>query len=455
MDDRTAKDLRESWSKPVPETHAPVSRRKTILGWVVALLLVVAAAWWIYERPAAQPAGGRFNAGGPMSIVAATATQGDIDIPLNALGTVTSLSTVTVISQISGQLVRVAFQEGQDVKKGDLLAEIDSRPYDLALQQAQGQLAHDQALLQDAQLDLARYKTLAAQNAIPKQQYDTQAALVQQYQGSVISDQATIDTANLNIAYCHILAPAGGRVGLRQVDQGNYVTSSSANSANGLVVITQLQPISVIFTLPEDSLPQILKRLHAGATLPATAFDRSGANQLAVGTLMTLDNQIDTTTGTVKLRAQFANDKRNLYPNQFVNVRLLVNVLHDATVIPTSAVQRGAPGTYVYLVNPDSTVSVRKIELGPIDGERQAVRSGLAPGDRIVVDGADKLRDGAKVVVRDPNTDAVVPPAAAPSRAARRRPPPGWGPAAGHAQQPGTGPAAPQGGTQPAAPNGP
>jgi membrane fusion protein, multidrug efflux system len=448
MDDRTARDLKESWSKPAPETQTPVSRRTPILGWGVALLLVVGAAWWIYERPAAQPAGGRFNAGGPMSIVAAPATQGDIDISLNALGTVTSLSTVTVISQISGQLVRVAFQEGQDVKKGDLLAEIDSRPFELALQQAQGQLARDQALLQDAQLDLTRYKTLVAQNAIPKQQYDTQAALVQQDQGTVISDQAAIDTANLNIAYCHIVAPAGGRVGLRQVDQGNYVTASSANSVNGLVVITQLQPISVIFTLPEDSLPQILKRLQAGATLPATAFDRSGANQLAVGTLMTLDNQIDTTTGTLKLRAQFANESQNLFPNQFVNIRLLVDVLHNATVIPTSGVQRGAPGTFVYLVNPDSTVSVRKIELGPIDGERQAVSSGLAPGDRIVVDGADKLRDGAKVTVRDPITDAVVPAAAPGGRQ-------GGGRRQGGAQQPATPPAAPQGGTQPAAPNGP
>jgi multidrug efflux system membrane fusion protein len=413
MDDRTARNLKESWSKPVPETRAPVSRRNSILGWGTTLLLIAAVAWWIHSRPASQPAGGRFaGAGGAMSIVPATATQGDVDISLNALGTVTSLSTVTVVTQIAGQLVHIDFQEGQDVKKGDPLAEIDSRPYDLALQQAQGQLARDQALLQDAQLDLARYKSLAAQNAIPKQQYDTQAALVQQYQGSVISDQALIDTAKLNIAYCHIVAPADGRVGLRQVDQGNYVTPNSTTGATGLVVITQLRPISVVFTLPEDSLPTVLNRVHGGAVLPVTAFDRSGSTQLALGTLTTLDNQIDTTTGTVKLRAQFTNDDERLFPNQFVNIRLLVDVLHDTTIIPSSGVQRGAPGTFVYVVNADSTVSVRKVDLGPLDGERQAIRSGLMPGDRVVVDGADKLRDGSRVIVRDPNTGAVaLPPA--------------------------------------------
>ncbi len=332
-----------------------------------------------------------------MSIVPATVTKGDIDITLNALGTVTSLSTVTVRTQITGQLVNIDFREGQEVKKGDPLVEIDSRPYELALQQAQGSLTRDQALLDDARLDLARYKSLAAQNAIPKQQYDTQVALVHQYEGTVVTDQAQIDAAKLNIAYCHIVAPAAGRVGLRQVDQGNYVTPTDTN---GIVLITLVQPISVIFTLPEDDLPAVLGRMHAGATLSTTAYDRSGTTQLGTGTLMTLDNQIDTTTGQVKLRAQFANESENLFPNQFVNIRLLVDVLHDATVMPTSAVQRGSPGTYVYLVNADNTVSVRTIELGPADGERQSVRSGLSPGDRVVVDGADKLRDGAKVVVR-------------------------------------------------------
>jgi multidrug efflux system membrane fusion protein len=243
----------------------------------------------------------------------------------------------------------------------------------------------------------------------------------------VLSDQAQIDTDKLNIAYCHIVAPGDGRVGLRQVDQGNYVTPADAN---GIVLITLLQPISVIFTLPEDDLPAILARIQAGATLSATAFDRSATTQLAVGTLMTLDNQIDTSTGTVKLRSQFANPDEKLYPNQFVNIRLLVDTLHDATVVPTSAVQRGSPGTYVYLVNADDTVSMRMIDLGPADGERQSVRSGLAPGDRVVVDGADKLRDGAKVIVRD---NAAAAPAPAPANSGAQP-----GGARGQAKQPAT-----------------
>jgi membrane fusion protein, multidrug efflux system len=280
------------------------------------------------------------------------------------------------------------------VKQGDPLVEIDDRPYQNQLQQAQGQLVRDQALLKNAQIDLARYRALVAQDSIARQQYDTQIYLVAQDEGVVKSDQALVDTATLNIAYCHITAPVTGRVGLRQVDQGNYVQTSDPN---GIVVITQLQPITVIFTLPEDNLPAVMKQVQAGATLPVTAYDRSNAQKLAEGVLMTADNQIDTSTGTVKLRAQFANDDESLFPNQFVNVRLLVNTLHGATVIPSAAVQRGAPGTFVYLVKPDSTVTVQAIKLGPADGERVSVQSGLSPGDTIVVDGADKLRDGAKV----------------------------------------------------------
>jgi multidrug efflux system membrane fusion protein len=399
MDDRPATNLRSDSFKPAHQKRAPRTRWRPITGGVVVVLLIVAAAWWIEIRPATQPAGGRpGGAAAPMSIVPATVEKGDIDIALNALGTVTSLSTVTVRTQITGQLLNIDFREGQVVKKDDPLAEIDSRPYEIARQQALGALARDQALLKDAQLDLARYKTLAAQNAIPKQQYDTQDALVHQYEGTVVSDQAQVDSAALNITYCHIVAPASGQVGLRQVDQGNYVTPADTN---GIVLITQIQPITVIFTLPEDNLPAVLGRVHAGATLAATAYDRSATTLLGTGTLMTLDNQIDTTTGTVKLRAQFANSSENLFPNQFVNIKLLVDTLHDTTVMPTSAVQRGSPGTYVYLVNPDNTVSIRTIELGPANGERQSVRSGLSPGDRVVVDGADKLRDGAKIVVRD------------------------------------------------------
>jgi multidrug efflux system membrane fusion protein len=392
-----------------------------VSGILVGLQIIAAVAWWIHGQPSPQPGGGRGGAGGPMSIVPATVTQGNIDIVLNALGAVTSLSTVTVMTQISGQLVHIDFKEGQDVKKGDPLAEIDSRPYELAQQQAEGQLKRDQALLDDARLDLARYKALSATNAIPKQQYDAQVSLVGQYEGAVISDQSQIDTAKLNIAYCHITAPADGRVGLRLVDQGNYVTPNSTNTSGGIVVITQLQPITVIFTLPEDNLPAILKRLHAGATLSATAYDRSATTQLATGMLTTLDNQIDTTPGTFKLRAQFGNESENLYPNQFVNIRLLVDTLQNATVVPTSAVQRGAPGTYVYLVNADNTVSIRAMQLGPASGERQAVSSGLSPGDRVVVDGADKLRDGAKVIVRDPGGAASTSPSTTPNPNAQQR----------------------------------
>jgi len=310
---------------------------------------------------------------------------------------VTPLATVNIVSQISGQLVRVAYQEGQLVKKGDPLAEIDDRPYQLALQNAQGQLTKDQALLDNARLDLARYQDLAKQNAVPKQTLDTQISLVQQDQGAVITDQATIDTAKLNIAYCHIVAPVTGRVGLRLIDQGNYINTSAATT---LVVITQLQPISVIFTMPEDSLPQVLKQMKANVTLEATAYDRTGNNRLASGTLTTLDNQIDTTTGTVKLRAQFGNEDLILFPNQFVNVRLLIDTLRGVTIVPGAAIQRGAPGTFVYLINADNTVSVRKVVLGPGDSDRVSITSGLSPGDRVVIDGADKLRDGARISLR-------------------------------------------------------
>jgi multidrug efflux system membrane fusion protein len=293
--------------------------------------------------------------------------------------------------------MKIDFKEGEEVKKGDLLAEIDPRPYEAALAQANGNLMRDQALLKGAQVDLTRYQGLAAQNAVPHQTLDTQVALVAQYQGTVEADHAAVKAAQVNLQYCHIVSPLDGRVGLRQVDQGNYVTPGDTN---GLVVITQLQPISVLFTLPEDNLQAISKRIQAGATLPATAYDRSGVNKIADGVLQTFDSQIDPTTGTIKLRAQFPNDTRALYPNQFVNVRLLVDTHSDVTVMPTAGIQRGVPGTFVYLVNSDSTVSVRKVELGVTDGERVEVVSGLAPGDRIVVDGADKLRDGAKIAIR-------------------------------------------------------
>lgn len=391
------------------EAAAPIARKKTrrSLPWIVPFgaLVVAGIVWWTHEKAASPP--------GPpsapvISIVPETVGKGDIGIGLNALGTVTSLATVTVRTQISGYLQKIDFKEGDEVKKGDLLAEIDSRPYEAALAVAQGNLARDEALLKGAQVDLARYRSLAAQNAVPHQTLDTQIALVAQDQGTVEADHAAVKAAEVNLQYCRIVSPLDGRVGLRQVDQGNYVTPGDTN---GLVVITQLRPISVLFTLPEDNLPAIHNRLAAGASLTATAYDRSGVNKIADGVLQTFDSQIDPTTGTIKLRAQFANDREVLYPNQFVNIRLLVDTHTNVTVMPVAGIQRGVPGTFVYLVNPDSTVSVRKVELGATDGDRVEVRSGLSPGDRIVVDGADKLRDGAKINLR--TEAATAPPAPA------------------------------------------
>lgn len=390
--------------------EAPTQPRGSIgrrLAWFAAgILVVVAVAWWIHSRPSPQGAAPRFAVSGPMPIRADTAQQGTVAITLDELGTVTPLATVTVRTQISGQLMKILFQEGQTVTKGDLLAEIDSRPYDHALAQARGQLVRDQALLKNAELDLARYRKLVAQDSIPRQQLDTQDSLVHQYEGTVATDQALVNNASLNVAYCHITAPISGRVGLRQVDQGNYVQT---NDTNGIIVITQIQPITVIFTVAEDELPAIMTRLHSGAVLPVTAYDRSRSAELATGQLMTVDNQIDTSTGTVKLRAQFDNTDLKLFPNQFVTIRLTVDELHDATTVASAAVQRGASGTFVYLIKPDDTVTVRPVTLGPGEGERVAVQSGLAPGDQVVADGADKLRDGAKVTRRAATGAAAAP----------------------------------------------
>jgi membrane fusion protein, multidrug efflux system len=411
-------DVRESPPRP----DAPTRPRRSIgrrLAWLAAgILVVVAVAWWIHGRPSPQGVAPRFAVSGPMPIRADTAQQGTVAITLDELGTVTPLATVTVRTQISGQLMNILFQEGQTVAKGDLLAEIDSRPYVHALGQAEGQLARDQALLKNAELDLARYRKLVAQDSIPRQQLDTQDSLVHQYVGTVETDQALVDNARLNVAYCHITAPISGRVGLRQVDQGNYVQT---NDTNGIVVITQIQPITVIFTVAEDELPAIMTRLHAGAVLPVTAYDRSRSAELATGRLTTVDNQIDTSTGTVKLRAEFDNADLKLFPNQFVTVRLTVDELHDVTTIASAAVQRGAAGTFVYLIKPDDTVTVRPVTLGPSEGERAAVQSGLAPGDQVVVDGADKLRDGAKVTRRDATGAAAPAAGAAPSAAKKGR----------------------------------
>jgi multidrug efflux system membrane fusion protein len=348
--------------------------------------------------------GGGGRGGGPNAAVAVTvapATSGDIEVRIPALGTITPLATVTVRPQVSGILTKIAFQEGQLVKAGQFLAEIDPRPYQAALDQAKGNLRRDQALFADAKLDLKRFEELIKEDSVAQQQLDTQRALVEQYGGTLESDQANLQTAQINLQYTHIVSPVTGRVGLRQVDQGNYVTSGDTN---GIVVVTQLDPISAIFAVPEDNVTTLMQSMRQGATLTAEAYDRGNSTKLADGQVKNVDNQIDTTTGTIKLRALFDNKDGGLFANQFVNIQLVVNVLHGQTVIPGAAVHRGAPdgvaGTFVYLVNPaESKVSVRPVSLGVIDGERVAVTKGLAPGDIVVTEGGDRLRDGAQVLL--------------------------------------------------------
>jgi multidrug efflux system membrane fusion protein len=394
----------------------PTTLRRRLI-WGAALIVVAGAIAWVVLHPKPQAGGaaggppgkpggrGSFQSG-PMPVVAATVAKANLEVTLGGLGSVTPLATVTVKTQIAGTLQEIAFQEGQMVKKGDFLAQIDPRPYQAQLEQAQGTLAKDQALLKQAQIDLKRYKTLLSEDSIASQQVDTQESLVEQYKGTVLTDQANVDTAKLNLVYCHIVAPVSGRVGLRQVDLGNYVQTSDTN---GLVVITQMQPMSVVFTLPEDQLPQVLVQTVKGAQLKATARNRDKTITLAEGKLDTIDNQIDSATGTVKLRALFANEPQILYPQQFVNVDLLVNTLVDAKVVPTAAVMNGAPGTYVYLVKDDNTVTVRPIKTGPQSGEKVAVLSGLELGDKVVVDGADKLREGAQVTLPAAGDTAAAP----------------------------------------------
>jgi multidrug efflux system membrane fusion protein len=364
---------------------------------IVVLVAIALLAWLLTPKAGPSTAGGRFAGGGPMPVVTAQAHTGDMPITLIGLGTVTPLATVTVQSQIAGQIMKIAFKEGQTVKAGDPLLLIDPRPYDVALEQAEGALARDKALLANARVDLDRYQTLFAQDSIAEQQLATQKALVAQDEGNVKTDQGQIDAAKLNLTYCHIVSPISGRVGLQQVTLGNYVTPAEPS---GLVVVTQLQPITVVFTLPEDDIPPLLLRLKSGATLPVTAFDRTNTQVLATGTLQSIDSQIDNTTGTLKLKAIFPNTDQSLFPQQFVNIVLLLDTLHGATLIPQAGVQRGAPGTYAYVVNADKTVSVRKLTLGPGDPTNITVTQGLAAGETVVVDGADKLKDGAKVLLR-------------------------------------------------------
>lgn len=330
----------------------------------------------------------------PLPVVADDAKSGEMEVYLNALGSVAALNSVTVRPRVDGQLMRIAFKEGQKVRAGDVLAEIDPRPFQVQLTQAEGQMAKDQALVKNARLDVDRYAQLFAQDSIARQQLDTQRALVSQYEGTIKADQGAIDNAKLQLTYARVTAPIPGRLGLRQVDAGNIV---HAGDTNGIVVITQVQPISVIFTLPEDSLTRVVKRMREGTKLPVDVYDREQKVKLASGVLQSIDNQIDATTGTVKLKAQFANEQESLFPNQFVNARMLIDTLPNAILIPSAAVQRGSLGTFVYVVKEDSSVAVRPVVLGPAKGEITSIASGLQAGEKVVVDGADKLREGGKV----------------------------------------------------------
>jgi multidrug efflux system membrane fusion protein len=404
------------------ERHLPGGARTAWIG--LGLLLAAGVLWAVWPAQNASRAG-RFGAGGSQPVGVAKVEVGDLDVTLDALGTVTPLATATVRPQVSGQVLKFDFVEGQMVKAGDVLAEIDPRPFQAALDQAKGQLARDSALLANAKVDLARFQALWDAKATSQQQLATQAALVKQDQGIVESDSANVSAAAINLGYTRIIAPIAGRVGLRQVDVGNLV---QAGQSTGVAVVTQLQPISVLFSLPEDDISALMKQVNAGATLTVDAYDRTQLHKLSSGKLAAVDTQIDTTTGTVKLRAEFDNGDEGLFPNQFVNVRLLVNRLHGQAIVPSAAIQRGSEGTYVYVVNSDNTASMRTVTLGPSEADRVSVVQGLKRGDTVVVDGADRLRDGAPVTLPKgqhgsgsaASSASSAPGGASPSRAARR-----------------------------------
>lgn len=394
-------DLPERGSHATTDLSAAKPLKKRWWVWVLVIAGIVIAIWYFRGSrvPSEAATSGRGRGGASagnfvVPVVVATAHRGDLPVYFNGLGTVTAFNTVTVRSRVDGQIVNVAFKEGQYVHEGDLLVQIDPRPFQVQLEQAQGQLAKDQAQRKDAQVNLERYQLLFKEGVIPQQQLDTQAALVGQFDGAITSDQSQIDNAKLQLTYSRITAPIGGRVGLRLIDPGNIV---HATDVNGLVVITQLQPIAVLFSLPQDQLPEVNAKLRAGVQLSVEAFNRDNTEQIATGKLLTIDNQIDTTTGTYKLKSVFNNSDNALFPNQFVNVLLLVDTKHDLTIVPAPAIQRGPQGTYVYVVGSDNTVKIRQVTIAQTTGNSIGLSSGLNTGDVVVIDGQDKLQDGSRV----------------------------------------------------------
>ena len=421
---------------PLPPEASPRTRRRVnLVVLVIVLVLLGAGAWYFWGRSGADTAaktaetkgakagkgagkgGGRFGGGDPnraQPVAVAAARIGDVNIVQTALGTVNALRTVTVRPRVDGMLTRVDFAEGQLVKAGDPLAQIDPIPFQVQLSQAEGNLARDAALLNNARLDLERYRTLLAQDSIAAQQVDQQAAQVRQLEGTVKVDQAQVDNAKLQLSYTHIIAPLSGRLGLRIVDAGNMVRGSDAA---GVAVITQVDPISVLFTIPQDSLPRVLARLRAGDRPAVEAWDRDNKVRLATGALTSTDNQIDVATGTVRLKAQVPNPEGKLFPNQFVNVRMVVDVRKGVVIVPTAAIQRGNQGNVVYVVTAESTVAVRPVTPGPAEGQDTVIEAGLQAGERVIVDGVDRIREGAKVEVTEPGAGLRAPADGRPQRA--------------------------------------
>jgi len=403
--------------------QVPPRRRRRWGAWLALAAVVLVIGYAAVIRPLTRspaPVRGRMGAS-ILPVTAAPARKSDVDIRLVALGTVTPVETVTVRSRVDGELQKLFFHEGQTVEAGARLAEIDPRPFAVQKLQSEAQLAKDQALLENAQVDLKRYQTLLEQDSVAQQQLDTQAALVRQYEASIKVDQAQVQSAALQLTYAEITSPIAGRIGLRSVDQGNIV---HASDATGLAVITQLHPITVLFAIPQDAVPKVMKRFATGTPMDVQAYDRDGHTLLATGKLITVDNQIDPTTGTVRLRAEFPNDDETLFPNQFVNVQIVTEQLSNSIVVPVAALQRGSNGSFVYVIADGKTATVREVTSGPTENGEVVITQGLAAGDVVVVDGLDKLRDGSAVEIIHPS-DAAKPAVAhgkRPAGAGKRKP---------------------------------